>query len=283
MSDSLGPHGLQHARPLCSSLSPRVNSCLLSRWCHPTISSSVTAFSIPRLFPASGSFSNDLALRIRWPKYWSFSFSISPSNEYSGLISFRIAWLDLPTVQGTLKSLLQHHNSKASRGDQAHEGVTDTHSDKDPGGNQLGPWWETRVGRVVAELKSPHDPGAVSQEEEEGRSGGQDRLHLAHKVNKIQEELSFFGEWKPMGERSGEKIAERRQGSEDAKVSEVGPGPWVPVQCEHSKGSKAENSELETQLPACPVRNLWARTWASYWEGMAGPKAGSGDGGKEVF
>ena len=172
MSDSLGPHGLQHTRPPCSSLSPRVNSCLSSRWCHPTISSSVTAFSIPRLFPASGSFSNDLALRIRWPKYWSFSFSISPSNEYSGLICFRIAWLDLPTVQGTLKSLLQHHNSKASGGDQAHEGVTDTHSDKDPGGNQLGPWWEKRAGRVVAELKSAHDPGAVSQEGE-GRGGGQ--------------------------------------------------------------------------------------------------------------
>ena len=59
-------------------------------------------------------FSNELVLRIRWPKYWSFSFSISPSNEYSGLISFRIDWLDLPAVQGTLKSLLQHHSSKAS-------------------------------------------------------------------------------------------------------------------------------------------------------------------------
>ena len=66
------------------------------------------------IFPNTMVFSNKLALRIRWPKYWSFSFSISPSNEYSGMISFRIDWLDLLTVQGTLKSLLQHHSSKAS-------------------------------------------------------------------------------------------------------------------------------------------------------------------------
>ena len=65
-------------------------------------------------FPASGSFSNESALRIRWPKYWSFSFSISPSNEHSGLISFRMDWLDLLAVQGTVKSVLQHHSSKAS-------------------------------------------------------------------------------------------------------------------------------------------------------------------------
>ena len=65
-------------------------------------------------FPASGSFLNELALHIRWPKYWSFSFSISASNEYSGLISFRMDWFDLLAVQGTLKRLLQHHNSKAS-------------------------------------------------------------------------------------------------------------------------------------------------------------------------
>ena len=69
--------------------------------------------SCPQPFPVSGSFSNELALRIRWPKYWNFSFSISPSNEYSGLISFRIDWFDL-TVQGALKSLLQHPTSKAS-------------------------------------------------------------------------------------------------------------------------------------------------------------------------
>ena len=87
-----------------------LNSCPLSRQCHPTISSSVIPFSsCPQSFPASGSLSS-----IRWPKYWSFSFSISLSNEYSGLISFRIDWFDFLAVQGTLKSLLQHHSSKAS-------------------------------------------------------------------------------------------------------------------------------------------------------------------------
>ena len=68
----------------------------------------------PSIFPSIGVFSNESALHIRWPKYWSFSFSNSPSNEYSGLISFRIDWLDLLAVQGTLGSLLQHHSSKAS-------------------------------------------------------------------------------------------------------------------------------------------------------------------------
>ena len=71
-------------------------------------------FSCPQSFPASGSFLMSNFPYIRWPKYWSFSFSISPSNRYSGLISFRIDWFDLLVVQGTLKSLLQHHNSKAS-------------------------------------------------------------------------------------------------------------------------------------------------------------------------
>ena len=71
-------------------------------------------FSCPQSFPASGSFPMSKLFHIRWPKYWSFSFSISPSNEYSGLISFRIDWFDLLSVQGTLKSLLQHHSSKAS-------------------------------------------------------------------------------------------------------------------------------------------------------------------------
>ena len=70
---------------------------------------------LPSIFPSIRVFSNESALHIRWPKYWSFSFNISPSNEYSGLISFRIDWLDLLAVQGTLKSLLQHHSSKASR------------------------------------------------------------------------------------------------------------------------------------------------------------------------
>ena len=68
----------------------------------------------PSIFPSIRVFSNESILRIRWPKYWSLSFSLSPSNEYSGLISFRMDWLDLLAVQGTLKSLLQHHNSKAS-------------------------------------------------------------------------------------------------------------------------------------------------------------------------
>ena len=75
--------------------------------CHPLL-------LLPSTFPSVRVFSNESALCIRWPKYWSFSFNISPSNEYSGLISFRIDWLDLPSVQGTLKSLLQQHSSKAS-------------------------------------------------------------------------------------------------------------------------------------------------------------------------
>ena len=69
---------------------------------------------LPSIFPSIKVFSNESVLRIRWPKYWNFSFSISPSNEYSGLISFRIDWFDLLAVQGTLKSLVQHHSSKAS-------------------------------------------------------------------------------------------------------------------------------------------------------------------------
>ena len=99
------------------SLSPRVcsNSRPSSWWCHPVISSSVIPFSsCLQSFLASGSFSNDSALFITWPKYWHFSFSISPSNEYSGLISFRMDWLDFLAVQETLKSLIQHHSSKAS-------------------------------------------------------------------------------------------------------------------------------------------------------------------------
>ena len=114
MSNSLWPHGLQHARLPCPSLCSGVclNSCPLSSWYHPIISSSVAPFSsCPQSFPASGSFPVS-RLCIRWPKYW--SFSISPFNEYSGLISFRIDWFDLLALQGTLKSIiLQHHNSKA--------------------------------------------------------------------------------------------------------------------------------------------------------------------------
>ena len=75
--------------------------------CHPL-------FLLPSIFPSIRVFSNESALRIRWPKYWSFSFNMSPSNEHPGMISFRMDWLDLLAVQGTLKSLLQHHSSKAS-------------------------------------------------------------------------------------------------------------------------------------------------------------------------
>ena len=117
MSDCLQSHGRQHARPPCPSPTPGIysNSCPLSQWCHPTISSSVVPFSSHlQTFPASASFSNELVLCIRWPKRWHFSLSISPSNDYSGLISFRMDWLDLCAVQGTFKSLLQHHNSNAS-------------------------------------------------------------------------------------------------------------------------------------------------------------------------
>ena len=173
MSDSSRPHGLQHARHPCPSLSPGVcpSSCPLTQWCHPTISSFVTlntfssvqslscvwlfvtpwiitacqaslpftnswnllqlmsikavmSFShlifcrplllLPPFPPSIRVFSSKSTLRMRWPKYWSFSFSISPSNEHPGLISFRMDWLDLLAVQETLKSLLQHHSSKAS-------------------------------------------------------------------------------------------------------------------------------------------------------------------------
>ena len=104
MSNSLRPHRQQHTRLFCPSLSPRIfsNLCPLSQWYHPTISSSVIPLLIlPSIFPSSRGFSSESALHIRWPKYWSFSFSISPSSEYSGPISFRMNWLDLPAVQGT--------------------------------------------------------------------------------------------------------------------------------------------------------------------------------------
>ena len=90
-------------------------TCPLSCWCHPTISSCVIPFSSHlQSFLNIRAFSNESLLHMRWPKYWSFSFNISPSNEYSGLISFRMDWLDLLAVQGTLKSLLQDHSWKAS-------------------------------------------------------------------------------------------------------------------------------------------------------------------------
>ena len=115
MSDSWQPHELQHARPPCPSPTPSppkpmsTESVIPSNHlilCHPLL-------LLPSIFPSVRVFSNESALCIRWPKYWSFSFSISPSNEHRGLI-FRMDWLDLLAVPGTLKSLLQHHSSKAS-------------------------------------------------------------------------------------------------------------------------------------------------------------------------
>ena len=115
VSDSLWPHGLQHARLPYPSPTPSllklmsVELVMLSNHfilCHPLL--------LPAsIFPFIRVFSNELVL-IRWPKYWNFSFSINPCNEYSGLISFRIDWFDLLAAQGTLKSLLQHRSSKAS-------------------------------------------------------------------------------------------------------------------------------------------------------------------------
>ena len=117
MSNSLWPQGLQHARLPCSSLSPEVcsYSCPLSRWCYLPISSILCHpfLLLPSIFPSIRVFSNESSLRIRWPKYWSFSFSINLFNEYSRLISFRIDWFDL-AVQVTFKGHLQHHNSKVS-------------------------------------------------------------------------------------------------------------------------------------------------------------------------
>ena len=113
VSDSLQPHGLQHARPPCLSSSPEVcpSSHPLYRWCHPTISSSDALFSFcPQSFPAESprDLSIELTVHIRWSKYWSFSFSLSSSNEYSGLVSLKIDCFDLLVVQETLRSLPQH-------------------------------------------------------------------------------------------------------------------------------------------------------------------------------
>ena len=117
MSNSLQPHGLRvHQSPLSSTVSwsllglMSIESVMLSNHlilCRPLL-------LLPSIFPSIRVFSNESTLRIRWPKYWSFSFSISPSKEYRGLISFRMDWLDLLAVQGTLKSRLQHHSLKAS-------------------------------------------------------------------------------------------------------------------------------------------------------------------------
>ena len=113
MSNSLWPHGLKHARLPCPTPSPRVcpSSCVLNHCCHPTVSSSVAPFSFClQSFPASGSFPVS-QLFTSGLKYWNFSFS--PSNAQAGLNYFRVDWFDLLAVQGTLKSVLQHHSSKA--------------------------------------------------------------------------------------------------------------------------------------------------------------------------
>ena len=116
VSNSLWPHGLQQARLPCPSPTPRASSntsimlMMPSNYlilCHPLL-------LLLSVFPSIRVYSNESVLHIRWPKYWSFSFSISPFNEYSELISFRMDWLDLLAVQGTLKSLLQHHSSKTN-------------------------------------------------------------------------------------------------------------------------------------------------------------------------
>ena len=117
VSSSLQPHELQHTRLFYPSPSPGAcwNSCPLSWWCHPTISSSVLPFPFClQSFPASGSFLMSWLFTSGGQSIGAFSFSISPSSEYSGLIFFGIDWLDLLAVQGTLKSLLQHHSLKAS-------------------------------------------------------------------------------------------------------------------------------------------------------------------------
>ena len=150
MSNSLWPHGLQHTRLLCPSPSSRVcsDSCPLSQWClsnslilgHPLL-------LLPSIFPSIGDFSNELALCIRWPKCWSFSFSVSPSNEYSGLISFRLTSL----ISLLSKGLLRVFFSTAF---QKHRFF---------GGNRVGPWekkarnsvsesmvWDTCIGGTIA-------------------------------------------------------------------------------------------------------------------------------------
>ena len=112
---TLRSHGLQHAKPPCPSPTPGAysNSCPSSQWCHLLLCHPLLL--LPSIFPRIRIFSNESVLLIGWPKYWSFSLSISPFNEYSGLISFKMMdWLDLLAVQGTLKNLLQHHSSKAS-------------------------------------------------------------------------------------------------------------------------------------------------------------------------
>ena len=114
VSDSLWPHESQHTRPPYPSPTPRVHSDSRpsSSWCHFILCRPLLL--LPPIPPSLRVFSNESTLHMKWPKYWSFSLNISPSNEHPGLISFRMDWLDLLVVQGTLKSLLQHHSWKAS-------------------------------------------------------------------------------------------------------------------------------------------------------------------------
>ena len=116
MSDSLRPHELQHARPPCPSPTPGVhsNSSIESVMPSSHLILCRPLLLLPPIPLSIRVFSNESTLCMRWPKYWSFSFSISPSKEQPGQISFRMDWLHLLAVQGTLKSLLQHHSSKAS-------------------------------------------------------------------------------------------------------------------------------------------------------------------------
>ena len=109
------PHGLQHARLACPSLSPSLLKLMSIELVMPS-NHLILCFPVllSLTFPSIRVFSNESTLRMRWPKYWSFSFSIIPSNEHPGLISFRMDWLDVLAVQRTLKSLLQHHSSKVS-------------------------------------------------------------------------------------------------------------------------------------------------------------------------
>ena len=115
VSNSLQPHELQHARPPCPSPPPSLFKLMSIESAMPFnhLILCCPLLHLPSIFPSIRLFSNESVLCIRWPKYWSFSFNICPSNEYSGMISLRIDWLDLFAVQGTLRSLLQHI-SKAS-------------------------------------------------------------------------------------------------------------------------------------------------------------------------
>ena len=116
MFSSLQPHGLEHTRPPCPSPTPEFTKTHV-HWVGDAIQLSDSLcplLLLPAVFPSIRVFCIESALHIRWPEYWSFSFNISPSSEHPGLIAFRMDWLDLLAVQGTLKSLLQYHSSRAS-------------------------------------------------------------------------------------------------------------------------------------------------------------------------